>query len=242
MGFYRGPSIVKSNLIMCFDAANPSSYTSGSSTYTNLSRGNIVTTATLTNQNSTVTIPQYSTESLGVLDFNGTGSVISVLSNPSASGFWPINQFSLEAWFKSPSLGLNQTLGGIFGFTYGIRCHLLNSPAGAISFGVSSTTTSAVTITDSSRNYFDNQWHHVIAVNNGVSSSLYVDGTLKTAAAAPWTGTSPWPTNGLNIGRDNNDAVYYFSGSIGPVRVYNTALTLPQIQQNYNAMRGRFGI
>ena len=240
MGFYRGPSIVKSNLIMCFDAANPSSYTSGSSTYTNLSRGNIVTTATLTNQNSTVTIPQYSTESLGVLDFNGTGSVISVLLNPSASGFWPINQFSLEAWFKSPSLGLNQTLGGIFGFTYGIRCYLLNS--GAIRFIVNSTTSSAVTITDTSKNYFDNQWHHVIAINNGLSSSLYVDGTLKTAAAAPWNGTSPWPTNGLNIGRDNNDAVYYFSGSMAPIKVYNKALTAAEVQQNYLAVKGRFGL
>jgi hypothetical protein len=225
---------------MCFDAANPSSYTSGSSTYTNLSRGNIVTTATLTNQNSTVTIPQYSTESLGVLDFNGTGSVISVLSNPSASGFWPINQFSLEAWFKSPSLGLNQTLGGIFGFTYGIRCYLLNS--GAIRFIVNSTTSSAVTITDTSKNYFDNQWHHVIAINNGLSSSLYVDGTLKTAAAAPWNGTSPWPTNGLNIGRDNNDAVYYFSGSMAPIKVYNKALTAAEVQQNYLAVKGRFGL
>ena len=242
MGFYRGPSIVKSNLIMCFDAANPSSYTSGSSTYTNLSRGNIVTTATLTNQNSTVTIPQYSTESLGILNFNGTGSVISVLSNPSASGFWPINQFSLEAWFKSPSLGLNQTLGGIFGFTYGIRCYLLNSPAGAIRFTVNSTTSSAVTITDSSRNYFDNQWHHVVVINNGLSSSLYVDGTLKTAAAAPWNGTSPWNTNSLNIGRDNNNSIYYFSGSMAPIKVYNKALTAAEVQQNYLAVKGRFGL
>ena len=242
MGFYRGPSIVKSNLIMCFDAANPSSYTSGSSTYTNLSRGNIVTTATLTNQNSTVTIPQYSTESLGILNFNGTGSVISVLSNPLASGFWPINQFSLEAWFKSPSLGLNQTLGGIFGFTYGIRCYLSNSPAGAISFSINSTTSSAVTITDSSRNYFDNQWHYVVFINNGLSSSLYVDGILKTAAAAPWNGTSPWPTNNLNIGRDNNNVMYYFSGSMAPIKVYNKALTAAEVQQNYLAVKGRFGL
>ncbi len=175
-------------------------------------------------------------------NFNGTGSVISVLSNPSASGFWPINQFSLEAWFKSPSLGLNQTLGGIFGFTYGIRCYLLNSPAGAIRFTVNSTTSSAVTITDSSRNYFDNQWHYVVFINNGLSSSLYVDGILKTAAAAPWNGTSPWPTNGLNIGRDNNDAVYYFSGSMAPIKVYNKALTAAEVQQNYLAVKGRFGL
>ena len=240
MATIGGVNSTKTGLVISLDAGNLSSYISGSSTYTNLSRGNIVTTATLTNQNSTVTIPQYTSENLGVLNFNGTGSVISVSSNPSASGFWPINQFSLEAWFKSPSLGLNQTLGGIFGFTYGIRCYLLNS--GNIGFIVNSTTSSAVNITDTSKNYFDNQWHPVVFINNGLSSSLYVDGTLKTAAAAPWTGTSPWPTNGLNIGRDNNNVMYYFSGSIAPIKVYNKALTATEVQQNYLAVKGRFGL
>ncbi len=242
MATIGGINSAKVGLVLALDAGNPSSYISGSSTYTNLSRGNIITTATLTNQNSTITIPQYTSENLGVLNFNGTGSVISVLSNPSTSGFWPINQFSLEAWFKSPGTGSRQIGGGgIFGFTYGIRC-FLPPTTGNVTFTVNSTTSSAVIITDTSKNYFDNQWHHVVAVNNGVSSSLYVDGTLKTSAAAPWNGTSPWPTNGLNVGRDNNDVSYYFSGSIGPVRVYNTPLTTTEIQQNYNAIRGRFGI
>jgi len=242
MSFYRGPGIVKGNLTMCFDAANPTSYVSGSTTYTNLSRGNIVTTATLTNQNSTVTVPQYSSESLGVLNFNGTGSIILVTSNPSTAGFWPIPQFTLETWFKSPSLGSGQALGGIFGFTYGIRCYLLNSPLGAIRFGVSSTTSSAVSITDTSKNYFDNQWHYVAFINNGISSSLYVDGALQASGAAPWNGTSPWPTNQLAVGRDNNNSNYYFSGSIGPIKVYNKALTATEITQNYSAIKGRFGL
>ncbi len=227
---------------MCFDAANPTSYISGSTTYTNLSRGNIVTTATLTNQNSTVTVPQYSSESLGVLDFNGTGSIILVTSNPSTAGFWPIPQFTLETWFKSPSLGSGQALGGIFGFTYGIRCYLLNSPLGAIRFVVNSTTSSAATITDTSKNYFDNQWHYVAFINNGISSSLYVDGALQASGAAPWNGTSPWPTNQLAVGRDNNNSNYYFSGSIGPIKVYNKALTATEITQNYSAIKGRFGL
>jgi hypothetical protein len=240
MAFYRGPGIVKGNLTMCFDAANPISYISGSTTYTNLSRGNIVTTATLTNQNSTVTVPQYSSENLGVLTFNGTGSVVSILTNPSTSGFWPIPQFTLETWFKSPSLGSGQALGGIFGFTYGVGGYLLNT--GNIRFIVYSTTSSGVSITDTSKNYFDNQWHYVAFINNGISSSLYVDGTLKTSGAAPWNGTSPWPTNQLAVGRDNNSSNYYFSGSIGPIKIYNKALTATEITQNYNAVKTRFGL
>ena len=239
---FTGPHSVTDGLVLCFDAANPISYISGSTTYTNLSRGNIVTTATLTNQNSTVTVPQYSSENLGVLTFNGTGSVVSILTNPSTSGFWPIPQFTLEAWFKSPGTGSRQTGGGgIFGFTYGIRC-FLNPSSGTIRFDVSSTTSSVVTITDTTKNYFDNQWHYVAFINNGISSSLYVDGALQASGAAPWNGTSPWPTNQLAVGRDNNNSNYYFSGSIGPIKVYNKALTATEITQNYSAIKGRFGL
>ena len=228
---------------MYFDAANPMSYTSGSISYYNLNSGYTnITSSILSNQNGTITLPQYSSEGGGSFIFNGTGSVINVSSNPQNAGFWPLPSMSLEVWFKSPGTGSGQSLGGgILGFTYGIRYYLLPT-TGNVRFTVNSTTTSAVNITDTSKNYFDNQWHHVIAVNNGVSSSLYVDGTLKTAATASWTGISPWPTNGLNIGRDNNDATYYFSGSIGPIRIYNRVLSAQEVLQNYNATKIRFGL
>ena len=51
MATFGGPNTIETGLIISLDAGNLSSYISGSSTYTNLSRGNIVTTATLTNQN-----------------------------------------------------------------------------------------------------------------------------------------------------------------------------------------------
>ena len=153
-----GPNIATDGLVLYLDAANTKSYVSGSTAYANLSENiNIIRTATLSNQNSTITLPQYSSENLGVFNFNGTGSVISVATDPSTSGFWPINQFSLETWFKSPGLGLNQTIGGIFGFTYGIRCFIDSSPAGAIRFTVNSSSTSSRVISDTSKNYFDNQ-------------------------------------------------------------------------------------
>jgi len=73
---------------------------------------------------------------------------------------------------------------------------------------------------------------------------LYVDGILRgqTTDANPWTGTSQYPTDRLNIGRDNNDVFYFFSGSIGPVRVYDRVLSAQEVLQNYNATKGRFGL
>jgi hypothetical protein len=35
---------------------------------------------------------------------------------------------------------------------------------------------------------------------------------------------------------------YFHSGNIAQVSIYNRALTASEIQQNFNATRGRFGI
>ena len=45
----------------------------------------------------------------------------------------------------------------------------------------------------------------------------------------------------LNIGR-NDSAGLYFNGSIYQVLIYNRALTATEITQNFNALRGRYGI
>jgi hypothetical protein len=50
----------------------------------------------------------------------------------------------------------------------------------------------------------------------------------------------------LNIGRRANPGgltgTNYFTGSIGILRIYNNALTLSQVLQNYNANKSQFGL
>ncbi|NCX38256.1 MAG: hypothetical protein EBX11_07365, partial [Actinobacteria bacterium] len=50
----------------------------------------------------------------------------------------------------------------------------------------------------------------------------------------------------LNIGRgwgmNQTPTERYINGKIGQVLAYNTALTSSQILQNFNAVRGRYGI
>ena len=237
-------SIVTNGLIMYFDAANPMSYTSGSTSYYNLNSGYTnITSSILSNQNGTITLPQYSSEGGGTFIFNGTGSVINVSSNPQNAGFWPLPSMSLEAWFKSPGTGSGQSGGGgILGFTYGIRMYINRNGANIVTAFNNSTSSSIIALIPG--NYYDNRWHQIISQTNGLTTFAYLDGVLRssTTDTIPWTGTSPWPTNGLNIGRDNNDAVYYFSGSIGPIRIYNRVLSAQEVLQNYNATKIRFGL
>jgi len=246
MAIYKNtPPVVTSGLIIYLDAANMQSYTSGSTIFRNLNSGYTnITSSILQNQNSTVTLPQYTSDGGGSFLFNGTGSAILVSNNPQTAGFWPIPQITLETWFKTPGTGSGQAGGGgIFGFTYGIVCTI--NPAGKIRIGYNSSTTGSNIFTFEDTNYYDNKWHHIVSQTNGTTVFLYIDGVLKNQATnvvQPWTGTSPWPTNQLNIGRDNNNNNYFFSGSIGPVRVYNRALSQAEVLQNYNATKTRFNL
>jgi chitodextrinase len=77
-----------------------------------------------------------------------------------------------------------------------------------------------------------NTWSHLAVTFDGATVRLYVNGTqVGTLAQA---GTIVTSTNPLQIG---GDSIYgqFFQGMIDEVRVYNTALTLAQIQADMNA-------
>jgi len=46
--------------------------------------------------------------------------------------------------------------------------------------------------------------------------------------------------NAIYVGRSTNDTVNFSDGFVGPVRIYNKALSAAEIEQNYNAEVGRF--
>jgi hypothetical protein len=152
--------------------------------------------------------------------------------------FFPLQRFSVSMWFKSQ--GVTATTGitpGLFGFTFGIRG--LVEANGDVSFGIF-TTTSSASIASSGYNYHDNLWHHVVATCDGSNIYLYLDGVLKAQTTASWwTGSTSWPTNQWNIGRDNNDSTYFFRGSLDEVRIYNRALSLEEVGILYGMIAPR---
>lgn len=88
-----------------------------------------------------------------------------------------------------------------------------------------------------------NQWYCVAVSHDGVNQKAYLNGTLQyTNPVSGEVGASF--TNDLRIGARNapNAASSLFTGIIGPIEIYNRALSLSEIQQNFNALRGRFGI
>ncbi|MEG3972879.1 DUF4347 domain-containing protein, partial [Microcoleus sp. T2B6] len=81
-------------------------------------------------------------------------------------------------------------------------------------------------------NVNDGQWHHVAAVYNGSTMSLYIDGVLQGTL----NGVAAIPTNTFDvlIGANQEVTGRNFNGQIDEVRVWNTARTQAQIQGSIN--------
>lgn len=71
-------------------------------------------------------------------------------------------------------------------------------------------------------------WHHIAARQEGTTASLFIDGVLCATAAVPAIGNE---TGSITIGRFDGAKFYYFNGRIDDVRIYNRALSDPEISQ-----------
>ena len=90
-----------------------------------------------------------------------------------------------------------------------------------------------------------NRWYSVAYTHDGTNHRMYIDGVLagtSTLSAQNSTDTklllSGWrtPTSGMSSYKEN------FPGDMGPLLVYNRTLSDEEVLQNFNAVRGRYGI
>ena len=238
MAIGYNPRIVTGGLVFCLDAGNTKSYPGSGTTWTDLSgQGK---NGTLTNMDGT----NFNSANVGSLTFNGSNEQV-FISNSFSSTSLPTGSSSrtLIACFKGTSsfggykhilhYGTNST-----DQSYGIA--ILNGYLNNHTWGGNSNFSNfalslnqiywvAVTYNDSAtpRNRF--------FVNGTFGTTGYGQG--KTSDYSINTGTS----YGLAIGSRIANAEY-FIGNVYLSMVYNRVLTDAEIQQNFNALRGRFGI
>jgi hypothetical protein len=77
------------------------------------------------------------------------------------------------------------------------------------------------------------EWHHVVAVYDGTTISVYLDGRLDGSAV-----TTVAPTDGaasLKLGARGDDAGTRLSGMLDEVAIYDHALTADQVARHYTA-------
>ena len=144
--------------------------------------------------------------------FDGSGDYLRL---PSSSDFDFSGNFTIEVWLYLDDVSTSRTVLG--------TCANIGG-RGGIYFGTSSTNfiffeyiTNTTILTAPITRY---QWNHVAAVRNGVSITMYINGTsvASTTFSNSFSGDS---ANGGIGGFYSNPGVYYFNGYMSDMRVVN---------------------
>jgi hypothetical protein len=78
--------------------------------------------------------------------------------------------------------------------------------------------------------------------NLTISRTSNTDTAYVNAVSQGTVGNSVTLSGNWEIGRWANGQSHYWSSNIYQVSVYNRALSAAEVSQNYNALRGRYGI
>ena len=176
--------------------------------------------------------------------FNGTSSYIG-LSSPSSRWNWtPSNQYSFEMWVNSSDTSgqyFSKPWNGSGEYNYQASHNSWFTSVGNQSHSQSFTSLATGT------------WQHAVFIVNATQKAVYRNGVID-AAFTNHSITNTTPTSGNN-GEDLalmtlypygqyswSQTTHAISGRMPIFRAYNRALTANEVFQNYQAMRGRFGV
>ena len=224
-----GPNTITDGLVLALDAANPRSYPGSGTAWKDIVSNN---DGTLTNG------PTFSNDKGGNIIFDGTNDYCQVTSN----GFGRFNSqtFTIEAWVNPDSDNADQC---IFSYDYTSHVqpyystHLRLTTLGRIYLLWNNGSSLQQLVTDYSFAYSSNEWQHIAAVYTSGRQEIIHNGVLIQSGTA--TDTLTFYNQEVWVGR-GNFASGYFDGGIASVKHYTKALSLEEIQQNYNATKNRF--
>ena len=227
MSVNYNPATPTDGLVLCLDTGNRRSYPGSGNTWFDISgQGN---NGTLTNG------PILNTGLGGGISFDGIDDIVtlnsaSLQTNYTVSVFArarSINVFPSPFSFRSSSIvnpvAFQLTFRNTGDFSCAVRddAGIIASVAGGVS-----------TI---------NTWFHLCAVRRGNNVELFVNGLIVASGSASFGTIS---TNSMLVGAINVGGTIgsFFDGFVDDIRLYNRALSPPEIYQLFSSKRGRFGV
>jgi hypothetical protein len=233
---------IKDSLLLYLDAANTNSYPGSGNTWkdmsTTVANGTLTNGAVYSNTNAgTISLD-------GVDDYVDIGNKISLLAST-----LPL---TIEMWIYinagSVAAGITLDVGNPANY-YGVYTSFANS-SGLISFLTSYG--SGGPIGGSSRqtattgaNFAVNTWYHVVGITENAiaNSKVYVNGVSQAITTGGNGGALVWSGTGIGrVGGNWGAGTPSMAGRIAVAKVYSRALTQDEVTQNYNALKGRFGL
>ena len=237
MGLAHSPSIVMNGLVLGLDAGNIKSYLSSGTTWTDLIGNG--------NNGTFPTAPTYSSSNGGSIVFNGStntstfGNILQLGTGSRTYSCWykmnsttQTDYASLISKTQNTAVSYRQALG----FQTDGNFRVLFRGANNVNYDLDTTNPNT-----------DLNWHYLVwVIDRNLNSSLYQDNVLLNSRnISAISGQNFQLARHLRIGSYNTStdtSERFFNGNIAQVSVYNRALTAAEISQNFNALRGRFGI
>lgn len=232
MSVKGGPDIVTDGLVLHLDAADSNSYPGSGSTWYDLSGNNH---GTLTNG------PTFDNSNAGSLIFDNVNDYVSLGTPASLNGVQV--PLTICVWAKSNGFGLYDVLWGVDKATTGGGMYsMMRLNSGVFAYYTS--TSSGGFQSRSSFTASNNVWNFYAVVMSGSIASpvvtMYLNNASLTSTFSSLSAT-PDLTVDFRIG-SNQRGNEYWNGNISNVMWYNQPLQQKEIQQNYLATKGRFGL
>ena len=220
-------NLVTNGLVLDLDAAKLASYPGSGTTWRDISGNNL--TGSLVNGPT----------------FSGIGKQAAIVFDGSndyaiGNGVFVTTEATLIVWFKTSNtygnnylLSLPWVSSGNNGFDLGF--------GGSTTFRGIVVTTSGFKELNYTTTYSDNNWHMAAMTYSASNAVLYYDGIARTTDTT-LSGFLRQTTNGeFNLARFGSFGSYA-AANISSAQIYNRALSATEITQNFNALRGRYGI
>ena len=237
MALVHSPKIVTDNLVLCLDAGNIKSYPGTGTTWNDLKNGGY---------NATISGATWSNTNSGKFTYDGTDDRVTF----DRSAFTLGSTFTIEVWYRFTSSQTNVfNNGGLFtqgadgdwnssvgsnkGLILGANNIVYQNSGG-------STVWTNYTSTPS-----QNNWHQYVFTFDSGTGKVLIDGAtseIYSATNFQTTYSNPNGTYGIGLADKYSGYRGEFIGDIAVLRVYNKTLTAAEIEQNYNAHKGRFGL
>ncbi len=221
MAIAYNPSIARNGLILHLDAANIKSYSGSGTTWSDLSGNG--------NSGTLVNAPTFSSSNSGSFIFDGTNQKITSTNNASLQ----VTVGTIGAWFTA-----NNTNSGYNGIiTKQLAWGLLvkDNVLMTYDWGNSADRSTAITVGN-------NTWYHAMmsfSETVGTPSNnakIYLNGELVL------TTTIKHSNHTVTLQIADANANQFLDGRVSSAMVYNRVLSAAEVQQNFNALRGRYSI
>ena len=215
MSYANGPKIVTDGLVLCLDAANTKSYPGSGSTWYDLS-GN--------GNNGTISGATYSASNK-CFNYDGTDDTVTTsISSPTIRTVFIVFRRN-GTQTSTGSVLVGKRTGGC----YSSALYLNYSTALRAYSGGPEVAVTSVS---------DNTWYHIAVVAKSAGGTdFYVNGNYANGFSTNFNCNAMLE----NIGSSCN-AIGSLKGDIPLVTAYSIEFSADQIKQNYNALKGRYGL